>query len=93
MAKGLGTGQRSAIDRKTLGRLSFWRQELAMQRLHLRILQELARLETKMEREEAIGEIIDLLEEVVDGKLLLEKEDNADNRRVNPFEGQILWSQ
>jgi hypothetical protein len=46
-----------------------------------------------MEREEAIGEIIDLLEEVVDGKLLLEKEDNADNRRVNPFEGQILWSQ
>ena len=64
-----------------------------MQRLHLRILQELARLETKMEREEAIGEIIDLLEEVVDGKLLLEKEDNADNRRVNPFEGQILWSQ
>ena len=64
-----------------------------MQRLHLRILQELARLETKMEREEAIGEIIDLLEEVVDGKLLLEQEDNADNRRVNPFEGQILWSQ
>ncbi len=64
-----------------------------MQRLHLRILQELARLETKREREEAIGEIIDLLEEVVDGKLLLEQEDNADNRRVNPFEGQILWSQ
>ena len=64
-----------------------------MQRLHLRMLQELARLETKMEREEAIGEIIDLLEEVVDGKLLLEKEDNADDRRVNPFEGQILWSQ
>ncbi len=64
-----------------------------MQRLHLRILQELARLETKREREEAIEEIIDLLEEVVDGKLLLEQEDNADDRRVNPFEGQILWSQ
>ncbi len=64
-----------------------------MQRLNLRILQELARLETKREREEAIGEIIDLLEEVVDGKLLLEQGDNADNRMVNPFEGQILWSQ
>ena len=38
-----------------------------MQRLHLRILQELARLETRMERDEAIAEIIDLLEEVVDG--------------------------
>ncbi len=64
-----------------------------MQRLHLRILQELARLETRMERDEAIAEIIDLLEEVVDGKLLLEQEDNTDTRRVNPFEGQILWSQ
>ena len=64
-----------------------------MQRLHLRILQELARLETRMEREEAIVEIIDLLEEVVDGKLLLDQEDNTDARRVNPFEGQILWSQ
>ncbi len=61
-----------------------------MQRLHLRILQELARLETRIEREEAITEILDLLEEVVDGKLLLEQEDSA---RVNPFEGQILWSQ
>ena len=57
-----------------------------------RILQELARLETRMEREDAIAEIIDLLEEVVDGKLLLEQEDNTDVRRVNPFEGQILWS-
>ncbi len=64
-----------------------------MQRLHLRILQELARLETRMERDEAIAEIIDLLEEVVDGKLLLEQEDNTDVRKVNPFEGQILWSQ
>ncbi len=64
-----------------------------MQRLHLRILQELARLDTRMERDEAIAEIIDLLEEVVDGKLLLEQEDNTDTRRTNPFEGQILWSQ
>ncbi len=63
-----------------------------MQRLHLRILQELARLETRMERDEAIAEIIDLLEEVVDGKLLLEQEDSTDTRGINPFEGQILWS-
>ena len=64
-----------------------------MQRLHLRILQELARLETRIEREEAITEILDLLEEVVDGKLLLEQEDAAKMRSVNPFEGQILWGQ
>jgi len=64
-----------------------------MQRLHIRILQELARLETRMERDEAITEIIDLLEEVVDGKLLLKQEDSTDMRRVNPFDGQILWSQ
>ena len=57
-----------------------------MQSLHLRILQELARLETRIEREEAITEILDLLEEVVDGKLLLEQEDSAEMRRVNPFE-------
>ncbi len=89
MLKGLRTGQRSDINRQTL----FWQKELAMQRLHLRILQELGRLETKLEREEAITEILDLLEEVVDGKLLLEQEDSAEMRRVNPFEGQILWSQ
>ena len=64
-----------------------------MQRLHLMILQELARLETRMEREEAITEILDLLEEAADGKLLLEQEDSAETRKVNPFEGQILWSQ
>ena len=68
-------------------------EELAMQRLHLMILQELARLETKWEREEAITEILDLLEEVADGKLLLEQEVSAEMSRVNPFEGQILWSQ
>ena len=61
-----------------------------MKRLHLRILQELVHLETRIEREEAITEILDLLERVVDGKLLLEQEDSA---RVNPFEGEILWSQ
>ena len=64
-----------------------------MKRLHIRILQELARLETKKEREEAITEILDLLEELVDGKILPGKEDNAEDRRVNPFDGQILWSQ
>ena len=64
-----------------------------MQRLHIRILQELARLETKLEREEAITEILDLLEEVVDGKLLAQQEASPEMRRVNPFEGRILWSQ
>ena len=64
-----------------------------MKRLHIRILQELARLETKKEREEAITEILDLLEELVDGKILPKKEDSAEDRRVNPFDGQILWSQ
>ena len=64
-----------------------------MYRLHIMILQELARLETKMEREEAITELLDLLEKVVDGKILPELEDSAEDRRVNPFEGQILWSQ
>ncbi len=61
-----------------------------MKRLHLKILQELVHLETRIEREEAITEILDLLERVLDGKLLLEQEDSA---RVNPFEGEILWSQ
>jgi len=64
-----------------------------MKRLHIRILQELARLETKKEREEAITEILDLLEELVDEKILPGKEDSAEDRRVNPFDGQILWSQ
>ena len=67
--------------------------EVAMQRLHIKILQELARLETKMEREEAITEILDLLEEVVDGKLLTEQGASPEIRGVNPFEGHILWSQ
>ncbi len=53
----------------------------------------MARLETEKEREEAITEILDLLEELVDGKIPREKEDSAEDRRVNPFDGQILWSQ
>lgn len=64
-----------------------------MHRLHIMILQELARLETKLEREEAITELLDFLEEVVDGKILPEQEANAEMGRVNPFDGQILWSQ
>ncbi len=64
-----------------------------MRRLHLMIFQELVRLETRIEREEAITETLDLLEEVVDGKLLPEQEASAGIGPVNPFEGQILWSQ
>ncbi len=62
-----------------------------MLRLHLTILQELARLETKEEREAAILELLNLLEDVMDGKLLLEEEDNPDQLRINPFEGEVLW--
>ena len=54
-----------------------------MQRLHIRILQELAHLETKREREEAITEILELLEEVVDGKLLPEQGASAEIRGDN----------
>ncbi len=63
-----------------------------MRRLHLRILEELARFETKEERNEAITEILDLLDEVTDGKLLPEKGKDQGTAKVNPFEGQILWS-
>lgn len=56
-----------------------------MRELHLSILQELACLETRPEREEAIREILDLLDNIVDGRLLPEEEDN-------PFQGLILWS-
>lgn len=52
------------------------------------IIQELARLETRLERELAIREILDLLEDITDGKLLPEEGDTA----KNPFEGHILWS-
>ena len=63
-----------------------------MQKLHLKILQELARLETRREREEAIREILNLLEDITDGKLLPEEGDNLGIGKVNPFECLILWS-
>ena len=63
-----------------------------MRRLHLRILEELARLETRQERAEAMTEILSLLDDIADGKLLPEEQGNPEKRRVNPFGGQILWS-
>ena len=64
-----------------------------MLRLHLTILQELARLETGREREAAITGILNLLDDIVDGKLLPEEgEDDPVTAKVNPFKGQILWS-
>ena len=63
-----------------------------MLKLHLSILQELARLETGEEREAAITGILNLLEDIMDGKLLLEVADIPEMRMVNPFEGQILWN-
>lgn len=63
-----------------------------MRKLHLSILQELARLETRGDREEAITEILNLLEDIMDGKLLPVEEDNPEIRQINPFEGRILWS-
>lgn len=60
-----------------------------MRKLHLSILQELARLETQEEREEAIVEILDVLQAITDGKPLPEEEDNPDKRRVNPLD--VLW--
>ena len=64
-----------------------------MRRLNLTILQELARLETAAERKKAVGEILELLEEFIDGKLVLEEEDGAEIPGDNPFEWQILWSE
>ena len=67
-----------------------------MRKLHLTILQELARLETRQELEEAIVDILDLLEGITDWKLAPEKADNPEipvaEPMVNPFEGQIMWS-
>ena len=63
-----------------------------MRKLHLSIIQELARLETRREREEAIREILNLLEDIMDGKLIPEEEDSPEKRKINPFEGRILWS-
>ncbi len=72
-------------------------QELTLQKLHLSILQELARLETQQELEEAILEILNLLDGVMDGRLPPQEEDNLDTPtakefpHINPFEGGILW--
>ncbi len=63
-----------------------------MLKLHLSILQELARLETGEEREAAITGILNLLEDIMDGKLIPEEEDSPEKRKINPFEGRILWS-
>ena len=69
-----------------------------MRKLHLSILQEFARLETRQELEEAILEILDLLDGIMDGRLPLQEEDNLDIPtakefpHINPFEGRILWS-
>ena len=63
-----------------------------MRELHLSILQELARLEPEEEREAAIMGILNLLEDIMDGKLLLEVADIPEMRMVIPFEVQILWN-
>ncbi len=67
-----------------------------MRKLHLCILQELSRLETRQELEVAIVEILDLLEGITDWRLAPEEEDNLEipvaQPRVNPFEGQIIWT-
>ena len=62
-----------------------------MLRLHLTILQELARLETEEERHEAITGMLNLLEDIMDGRLLLDVGDDPEMRLVNPFEGELLW--
>ena len=63
-----------------------------MLRLHLTVLHELARLATKEEREAAILELLNFLEDVMDGRLLLDVGDDPKMRLVNPFEGELLWS-
>ena len=61
-----------------------------MLRLHLTILQELARLETKEERAAAIVEMLNLLENIMDGKLLPEEGEYPGTAKVNPLD--VLWS-
>ena len=61
-----------------------------MRNLHLSLLRELARMETQQGVEEAIAELqkrIDVLEEVLSWRMSAAEEED-----VNPFEGQILWS-
>ena len=45
-----------------------------------------------MEREAAITGILNLLDDIVDGKLLPEEGEDPGTAKVNPFKGQILWS-
>ncbi len=81
--------------------------ELPMRKLHLSLLQELARLETHQDVEETIAEVqgrIDLLEEVLSWRVPAVEGDHLALPRqygflvakefhsVNPFEGRILWS-
>ena len=69
-----------------------------MRKLHLSLLQELARFETQQELEEAILEILDLLDEIMDSRLPPQEEENLEIPvakefpNVNPFAGRILWS-
>ena len=77
-----------------------------MWELYLSILQQLARLETQHDLEEAIAEVqrrIDLLEEVPSWRLPAVETDHRvawqygflmakEFHNVNPFEGRILWS-
>lgn len=78
-----------------------------MRNLHLRLLQELARMETEQSDEEAIAELqkrIDALDEVLSWGMSPDEADDLkiprqyayllakEYHNVNPFEGQILWS-
>jgi len=78
-----------------------------MRKLHLSLLQELARMETQQGVEEAIAELqkrIEILEEVLSGRMSEEEEDGQkiprqygflvakEYHNVNPFEGRMLWS-
>ncbi len=75
--------------------------------LYLSLLQQLARMETQQDLEEAIAEVqrrIDLLEEVLSWSLPAIEEAyhelpwqhgflmTKEFHNVNPFEGRILWS-
>jgi len=50
-------------------------------------------LKTATERKKAVGEILELLEEFIDTKLVMVEEDGGEIPGANPFEWQTLWSQ
>ena len=50
-------------------------------------------METATERKAAVRGILELLEEFIDGKLVMEEEDGGEIPGANPFEWQTLWSQ